>query len=314
MVRYTPAFAPAPGLTAIASTLPLKVLIPAANCAGLLLACFVLFGIATRFCSIALTGCLLLLNSMVFSTGKIDHDLLLVLMPCLLSGIWGSARGNTRASKELKPRWQLGVLAALLGMTMMSAGLPKIVSGWLDSDTQSVLGYCLTYAGDDGRMQFFLNQALAITPLAVWEIQDWAAVALEVSLLPACLFPWLFRRLLFVAAAFHVGVWLQMDLAFPYQFPVYAAFVPWTRVFGVCPLGERWTRKDVVFAVTVAVAGSWMMLARERSLISFGDLTAARNAIILAALITLFVAYRTALRTQRSGTRPRFGERGGERA
>lgn len=300
---------PSPGLTRVAAEFPAEVLLPATNLVASVLAGLLLFGIKVGPVAVLLTVVLLILNSIVYATGKIEHDVLLVFMPLLFHRAWSA---TVPSNDDRRPCWALGFQALLVGLMFLTAGLPKLFAGWLYLDSQAVLAFSISYACDEGRIGDFLEWALALTPRPLWELQDWITVLFELALLPAVLIPSLFRRLLLVSVAFHFGVMLQMDLAWPYQLPVYASFAPWGSIFGRPPAWfmtqntgrprPRWLAVGVTLAAFLLCSfGLW----RSSPLLTIGPtFTASRLAIVIGFILAAMVAIVASIRSARREGRP----------
>jgi len=106
-----------------------------------------LVGWHTRASGLTLTALTVVGNSFEYAFGKIDHDILvlMVLLTMSFSG-WGRRYSvDARRAASLPPvtGWPLAMLALLVGFGMFSAGLPKVLTGWLDPSTQSAQAHIL---------------------------------------------------------------------------------------------------------------------------------------------------------------------------
>ncbi|MFD1504239.1 DUF393 domain-containing protein [Georgenia yuyongxinii] len=209
---------------------------------ALFAACLVaiLLGWFTRTASVlavivAMTG-----FGFTYSLGKIDHDILLVLLPApmALAG-WGDrfsldavrrrARGLPAAA-ERADQWPLRLYALMIGLGFLTAAWPKIRGDWLNPRTQAVQGHQVrqyfTNDKDDLLAPFFLEFDHPV----FWEILDIATILLEAGLILAVL-SWTTTRFAFaVAGTFHLGVWLMMNIAFFMNVVAYGFLVPWDRL------------------------------------------------------------------------------------
>ena len=230
-----------------------------------------LFGIATRFVSIALGVVLLAGYNLAYSFGKIDHSILqpAALLVMSVSG-WGNRyrlfpRGEV-AERRDRNAAALGILAILIGFAYLSAALPKISGGWLDPGSQAVRGWVTLYSNIDGGESLLAGPLLAIDAPWFWEAFDWAAVGLETLIITAVPWPRLFRAFLFVAVLFHVANWLLLNIAFAINLSIYALFVQWQPWLDRVGLGRPrvWnsgTRWVALGAVAALVVGAWVLLA-----------------------------------------------------
>ena len=191
-------------------------------------------GIWTRWVSIAVAVLLLVTYGLTYSFGKIDHTILVVLAPLILSfAHWGrrvslDALLNRRAPEAPQVQWPLRFLALVAGLSFFAAAWVKLTTGWLSPSTQAALGHFLVrfYSYD---VTSWSAQWVATTTQHrfAWEVMDWLTVALEFAILLAL--PWwrAFRIALAVAVLFHLGVFLAMNIDFSFNVVVYGAFASW---------------------------------------------------------------------------------------
>lgn len=196
-----------------------------------------LLGYRTRWASI-LTGLSLAAGyGFLYSLGKINHNMFVILVPLLMAwSKWGAYysvdRLLGRAPRETEvDGWPVAFMAVCLGVALFIAGMAKILGGWLDPSLQAVQTRIVRY--------FYLNdrQALLASTFAtldwplLWEVADWATVAVEVGLLFCVWNVSAFRGGLALLVFFHLGVLLTMDISFQHQIFVYALFVEWGETF-----------------------------------------------------------------------------------
>ncbi|ACY49615.1 HTTM domain-containing protein [Rhodothermus marinus] len=193
-----------------------------------------LFGYRTRLAS-WMTGLLFLIGfGFLFSAGKINHVILFVLLPWVMSfSNWGAAWSLDARLGRARPTvegWPLALLALLTGFAMFTAGFTKLLGGWLDPATQATRGHWLKQYFVVGRQDLLADLVTAPLPAGLWELMDWGTVLLEIGLLPAVLVPGLFRMLLSLMVLFHLGTALLFNITFVQNLIVYAAFLNWDRV------------------------------------------------------------------------------------
>ncbi len=225
-------FSPPPGTPRLMPTPPPRYLIDLANLMVIVSASALLLGIAPKLSSIATSASMLFLNSLGFTLGKIDHDIMFVLLPMFMAfADWGkclTVYGRCDSDpRTLKRRPALALFALAIALSMTFAGLAKAGSGWLDWDTQASLGHVSHSHYVNGRPTFLSGIAIEHFPAWLHEVGDWATVVFELSLIPALLSPVLFRTALVVAMFFHFGVLLMLDIPFFSNPFAYAAFAPW---------------------------------------------------------------------------------------
>lgn len=200
----------------------------------------VLVGYRTRWATLA-TGILLLVGyGFNYSLSNLHHNILLLVLPLVMAfSNWGAAL-SFDARSDRAPRqvysWPLVMVALLLGYGMFTAGLPKMIGGWLDPYTHAVHGRFL-------REYFVIERHDLLAPLFIdvtngvfWEMLDVATVLYEIGFLFAILHPFTTRLFSVISVGFHTIVTLILNIAFLPNLIVYAAFVPWHRLAAVLPL------------------------------------------------------------------------------
>lgn len=203
---------------------------------------FQVLGLWTSISSLAAGVGLLLLKGILFSVGKVNHEIIPVLVPLVMafSG-WGRAwsmdawlfSGGRRpgsATFHSGSEWCLPVLALAIAFMMFTAGLPKLIGGWLDPTTHASLGHIINQHITKGRQALLLPLAYAVIDSAWWELLDWATVVLELGFLAALLRPVWFQVFVYGAVLFHIGVYALMDLAFTANIVGYLLFLDWLKI------------------------------------------------------------------------------------
>jgi hypothetical protein len=190
-------------------------------------------GIWTRWVSLAVAVLLLVTYGLSYSLGKIDHTILVVLAPLILSfAHWGrrvsvDAVLHKRAPQS-QAQWPLRFLALVVGLAFFAAAWVKLTTGWLSPSTQAALGHSLVrfYSYDTTSASAQWVATTSSSRLG-WELIDWLTVAFEFAILLAV--PWwrAFRIAVAAAVLFHLGVYLAMDIDFSFNVVVYGAFVSW---------------------------------------------------------------------------------------
>lgn len=232
-------FSPPAGIAAVLSDWPPFPFIQFLNVALLISASLLLVGWKTPLASLAASLCLFLLNSLVYASGKINHDILVVATPLVMafSG-WGDAlsvdaeRTSGATDFEQEGSASLAILAVITGFAMFTAGWAKLSTGWLSLETQSTYGHLLSVRILGERTALCAELAMQIFPRAAWEIGDWCATLLELAFLPAVLSRRVFQCIVAVACLFHLAVWLLFDIAFAFNVVVYAGFANYDAVPG----------------------------------------------------------------------------------
>jgi hypothetical protein len=210
-----------------------------------------LVGWRTKLASIGTSIFVMLLCSWDYSLGKINHDILLVLVPLVMafSG-WGNAysldaRKVPATSTNLQSSPSLAILALLIGLGMFSSGWEKLLSGWLDPSTRSTYGFFLHYNLDSGRESWFTEWMLSMDSFVIWEGADWLATLFELGFLVALIHRQSMCIWIAMGAVFHLGVWLLFDIVFWWNLLAYAAFIRYTELPGF-----RQLKSTIAFTVT----------------------------------------------------------------
>jgi uncharacterized membrane protein YphA (DoxX/SURF4 family) len=200
-------------------------------------AAFLLVGLFTRTASVVLAVTTLCGYGTVYSLGKIDHNVFLVLVPVLLAlARWGDARSVDALRRgpgtppAPTPQWPLRLLALLVGLGFLTAAAPKVLSGWLAPGTHAVQGVMFTQYHVNDRTELLAGHFIGVRNGLFWESVDVATVLLE-GLLVLTVLSWRWWRTgIAIACLFHLGVLLMMNIGFAGNVVTYAAFVLWSRV------------------------------------------------------------------------------------
>lgn len=227
------------------------------------------FGVRVTLASWTASLTMLLGSGLAFSLGKIDHNILLVLTPAVLS-LAGWAPG-ARPRPQILRLWAFAV-----GTAMLTAGLAKLSGGWLDPGTHAVQGYVFQQVYAYDLTDWLGSSVTALDPSWIWEPMDWAAVVVECGLIVCAVWSLrAFRVGLAALSLFHLGVLLLMNIAFVGNLLAYAAFVQWSAARWPTPTLSAGRRT----AATVAVG-----------LTAWGLVELAGNAAELVGPVVLFVA------------------------
>ena len=212
-----------------------ELLVGGLNVVAVLAATCLLLGYHARVASIATTGALVVLNTLIYATGKIDHDILLVVAPAIMawSG-WADAWSIDASLNKVthldpdrrRPTWQLAWMALLVSLTLATAAAAKAHSGWLHLTESSAYGHALANAMLNGRETWIGTALLSTESTQLWELADWATVGVESAGLIAVWRSRWFRAWCTILAAFHLSVALHMDIWFASNLVAYALFVP----------------------------------------------------------------------------------------
>ena len=233
---------PPPGTPSLVGSVPPGWLVDVLTVALAICGTFLLLGASARWAALGLGGILLTLNTWMYAFGKIDHDILLIVVLFLFAfSNWAPERRGSQASHNSDPRrgWLTGVLALAIALSMFSAALPKLFTGWLRTDTSASRYFFLQNHHVTGRSGPLTDAFLSVDSPLFWIAADLATVLLEGGMLFLIFTPRLFRIACAVAAIFHLGIWAIMDIAFHHNVLAYAAFVRWDPVARKFPSTSR---------------------------------------------------------------------------
>ncbi len=235
---FSPTLSPVIWLTAF----PPGFVFTAIHCLMVLSAVCLFLGIKPRAAGISLFTTLLILRAFAYSTGKINHDDILILVILILFTFshwnqysWSKSAQGAQTPPTGSDGFPLAMLAFVIAFWMATAGWQKITTDWLNWDYSVVYRYVFNHHEINGYDSEFVVWSLREFPTWLWELGDWATIVFELSGL--ALF-WK-RRLLswWLAAAcwFHLGVHVLMSIEFGAAISAYAIFVPWSRL-GLAPI------------------------------------------------------------------------------
>lgn len=250
---------------------------------------FLLVGWFTRFNSILVFTAQVVLYGIGYSYGKIDHTILLPLVPLFLawSG-WGNrlSMDSLRARAPISFGWPVRLLAVSIGLAYLTAAIPKVRAGWLDLESQATRGHFIAQYFD-GRETVLSGLAKAVAWPPIWEALDWLTIALEAGLVIAALHWGAFRIALAFATVFHLGILLTLGIAFYPNIVAFGAFVSWYVVLGrpgrlrIPESLRKWLERGwpVVLLALGLGAASWAL----GTLAPFTFVSAVRQTLIVAA-------------------------------
>ncbi|UZD24441.1 HTTM domain-containing protein [Algoriphagus halophytocola] len=192
----------------------------------------VLFGLFTRFCSIALTITYIFLFTIKFSFGKIDHAWMITIWIPLLMGIagWGSEYSIDKSIRKSTPAvagWPIFLLASILAFGMFTAGLPKLMGDWLSFDTQAVKYHFISNYFMRDRQDLLAPFFLNIQSKLIWESLDYLGVLFELGFILLLWNKRLFSWYIIIAIIFHIMNLLMLNIKFTENFPIYLLFLPY---------------------------------------------------------------------------------------
>ncbi len=196
----------------------------------------VLFGWRTKIMSWLLASTLLVGYALRFSLGKIDHTIVLIAIPAIMSFSGWEQRfslDSRRLNARLAPSpdgYAPFILALVLGFSMFTAGVPKLLGGWLLPDQSGVFHHFFSRYYFNDRKALLAPLLEEGVPFFVWKAMDYTAVLFEVLFLPAVLNKRIFQVFCVVAVAFHVINLLVLNITFNNNLLAYLLFIRWAAV------------------------------------------------------------------------------------
>ena len=178
---------PPPGPMMLFSGFPSEAVLRALEAA--LAVCFValLVGWHTRAASFLAVVVSMVGYGFTYGLGKLDHDILLVLVPAAmalagwgdrlsLDGVRRRSRGEADAP-ERAVQWPLRLWALMIGLAFFTAALPKILGGWLNPFSHAVQGIQIRQFYTHDRADLLASTFLGIKNPVFWEVMDIATIA-----------------------------------------------------------------------------------------------------------------------------------------
>jgi hypothetical protein len=299
-------YAPPPGPLMLLDGFPSMALFQTVHTIMLVSLFAMLLGYRTKPASILAGVSILILQGFVFSIGKVNHEILVALVPLLMGfSNWGAAFSidAMRRKKEIKTEsWPLAMLALFVGFMMFTAGLPKILGGWLDPATQAAQGHLFNQFFVRERQALMAAWFVSFDSVVFWELLDWATVLFEIGFLITVWKAGWFRAFLGLAVLFHFSTMMMLNIAFVPNFLAYAVFLNWTGIYRsglklyrnmTGKRGEKSVMRTVlVFALlTLALFASVSRLSSANIVLRDSDLMLHEAVIVCTAVIIVLLLF-----------------------
>jgi uncharacterized membrane protein YphA (DoxX/SURF4 family) len=205
----------------------------AVNVLMLVGAYLLLIGLYTRPVSLLLSLGFVLTRMWVYTSGKVDHDILFVITPaCLAFSRWGDdlSVDSLRNAPDLGPSdrdaWPFAMLAILVAFGMANSGLQKALGGWLSYSDLAVVSW-IVYAGEfweKSSVAYSYLETILSSPWWMLKSLDFITVFFEIGFIIAIWRRSTFQMFCLCAILFHFGTKLLFDIYFRHQLIVYVAF------------------------------------------------------------------------------------------
>lgn len=245
-------FQPAPGPFSLISSSPGPQFLFALEVVRLILAVLLLIGFRTTAASVGMTVVLVTGAGIANSYGKVDHFILFELLPLAMAAAgWGarlSIDARLRERSGQPPRISRGLPVLLWAMTvafaLLTAALPKVISGWLDPSREATRGFVARDIADPSKIGPLTHQVFGIDSTLFWKFLDYSTIAVEGWLVMLLLFPALFRLGIALILLFHLGVYLALGIEFDSYILVYMPFFSAPVMWLVSRFTSRYGRHD----------------------------------------------------------------------
>ncbi len=204
-----------------------------------------LFGYKTRFCSIAFSLVVFFGKGFVYSTGQINHDFMVWLVP--IAGAfagWGGAYSidanrSSDSKKVSAESWPLTLLVVAFAFALCVSGIQKYLGGWALFETQAVEQWFV-------RNHYYMERQYFLGPLMIdfhqawfWEMLDIATLVFEIGIIATVFFPRVYRAFIIVTVFFHLSNLLLLNIDFSFNMAFYLLFLPWENIHDKLALKKR---------------------------------------------------------------------------
>ena len=169
-------------------------------------------------------------NTIFFSFGKIDHNILVWIVPLVMASAgWGSRLSiDSRLARSKRPPRDASVPTAIMALVVafgfFTAALPKLAGGWLSPGRSATQRYFERQFITAGRTDLLATPFSEFDLAIFWESLDWITIFFEFAVAFLVLWPSIWRFSLTIATTFHLGVLLMMNISFESHYVVYLLF------------------------------------------------------------------------------------------
>ena len=192
-----------------------------------------------------------IVNALGVSFGKIDHNVISLILPLVLSTGYLIKENSIRHVGFIK-----GIYAFLIGFAFLTAGLPKLFSGaWLNIWDHAVKGIVVNYTVYSNPLSELLafNQIIFNLHGIFWELADYFVVLFELLFVIASFSQKSFRYFLFFACLFHFGTFIFLKIGFFHHFFCYLLFLSWHKSYWFASINEKINNLSIQTKLSVAL-------------------------------------------------------------
>lgn len=186
-----------------------------------------LVGYKTFYSSLAVALFLFIGNGWEYSFGKVNHDIVLILIPLLLAFCsWGEkeAKSGTQSQYYISV---IPIFALLLALAMLTAAWAKISTGWLDPNVAALPGHLVRNYFVAGRETITASLLLSQGNFQLFKALDYGTIIIETAFILSIFSLKYFRLVCAFACLFHLGVQLSLGISFMPNIIAYGLFVNW---------------------------------------------------------------------------------------
>ena len=280
-------FDPPPGPTWFFAGFPPRSYFLAVDALLITASVFLVAGRLVTPASLAISAGLLAGDAWAYSFGKIDHDILLVLLPAFMAAAGWHGRGPSRA-------WPIASYALVVSLAMAVGAWQKLSSGWLDPSANAVLGHNVVFSADSDAWVW--RAAIRHLPSIGWKVLDYGTIAFESAFILVVWKAGAFRALCGVACIFHIVVGQLMRITFLSNLPAYAAFVDWAdlsaRARAVEPIErvQRWLDGRTTWQLIAVSAATCLVYLRWGNAVRLATTMLGPEHELLPRMVTLWLA------------------------
>lgn len=242
----------------------------------------ILFGYRTRTASVAGAALAVFAKTFVYSTGQINHDFMVWLVP--VAGAfanWGAAYSldsqvETKTPDVKAHNWPIVFLVIAFSFALALSGYHKYLGGWANPDLLAVKQWFIRNHIVVQREYLLGPYFLTFESYTFWKSLDYLTLIFEIGILAGILFPKWFRLFLLVTVGFHTANLLMLNIDFSFIFAFYALFLPWARIQHWLESLKKWS------SITSRWLGTKSFLIASAGFLIFFALT--ENSILIFLL------------------------------
>jgi hypothetical protein len=264
----------------------------------------ILFGYRTRTASIAGATLAVFAKSFVYSTGQINHDFMVWMVP--IAGAfanWGAAYSLDSQSTEKRNsevhNWPIMFLVIAFTFALALSGYKKYLSGWASLEFAAVNQSFIRNYIVVQREYLMAPHMITFDNFIFWKTLDYLTLVFEIGIVVGIVFPKVFRWFLLATVVFHAANLLLLNIDFSFNFAFYALFLPWSRIGAWVKLSRIGTllnstiQPKVAWMASLAYLVFFLLTESSLATFTFGlvGIDYLGNAVIRTALAATIAAW-----------------------